>query len=220
MTLQRSAKLLVSAVALTAAAACVPDAANYSSAENLKRNEVQMVRLTHQLRFSADGTLTSAETAGLNQFLNQNGIRYGDILSLDVGDIDGGNWQSTVHQTLLARGLKLDPRTVVSGPVPPIGAAVLVVDRYVVSLPDCNNNAQEPSDDWANQRSPNYGCSTQALLGLMVANPQDLVQGKNDDGPNAKAATTAVETHAARAGTGQAAKSGGGVSAGAGSGRQ
>lgn len=215
MTLQRSAKILVSIVALSAATACVPEASNYTSAANLKRNEVQMVRMTHPVRFASDGSLSEAETGRIHQFLNQNGVRYGDILSLDAGDDGDSERYATVHEALSKRGLKLDPRTVVAGSVPPMGTAVLVIDRYVVSIPDCNNTGQDTEDDWANQRSPNYGCSNQALLGLMVANPQDLVKGQNDDGPNARAATTAVTTHGEKAGTGQAPETGGGLSAGA-----
>ncbi len=57
---------------------------------------------------------------------------------------------------------------------------VLRVDgRNMVSLPPCPNWSQYPASDFTNMKTSNYGCATATNLGLMVANPADLVAGRD-----------------------------------------
>jgi pilus assembly protein CpaD len=54
----------------------------------------------------------------------------------------------------------------------------MLVDRYVVSLPDCPDWQLPPNDDHDNAPASNLGCSTTTNLGLMIDDPHDLVAGR------------------------------------------
>ena len=202
MNMKNPLKVMLGAIVLASTSACIPEAGNYTGVATPKRNEVQMVRLTHVINFSADQELDENVASSLDMFLAQYAVGYGDVLSLDAGDEAHQGWREALDTHLISRGLRLDNRTVVSGPMPAHGTAILVVDRYLVTTPACNDYSQQLSPNPANARSPNYGCSNQALLGLMVANPRDLIQGGDDVGPNSEAASAALRTYRQQAGQG------------------
>lgn len=52
--------------------------------------------------------------------------------------------------------------------------------RYVATAPECGNWSQDLGDDEKNLPYPNFGCSTQRNLALMVANPRDLVKPRSE----------------------------------------
>jgi pilus assembly protein CpaD len=52
-------------------------------------------------------------------------------------------------------------------------------ERYLVTLPGCPDWSRESGTDFANLPHSNFGCATQSNLGLMVAEPRDLVRGRN-----------------------------------------
>jgi pilus assembly protein CpaD len=54
----------------------------------------------------------------------------------------------------------------------------LVLERYLVTLPACPDWSRQSGTDFANQPHSNFGCATQSNLGLMVAEPADLVRGR------------------------------------------
>jgi pilus assembly protein CpaD len=54
----------------------------------------------------------------------------------------------------------------------------LLLERYLVTLPACPDWSRESGTDFANLPHSNFGCATQANLGLMVADPRDLVRGR------------------------------------------
>ena len=54
----------------------------------------------------------------------------------------------------------------------------LVLERHLVTLPACPDWSRETSTDFSNQPYSNFGCATQTNLGLMVAEPKDLVRGR------------------------------------------
>jgi pilus assembly protein CpaD len=196
-------RALVSVIALVSVSACVPSAAQYSGAANEKRNEVRMVRLTHAVEVAGGSKLGVNAAAGLDLFLAENSIGYGDSLSLDAGDEPAGdNDRAAIANHLRGRGLLLGNQQTIAGVMPAAGTIVLVVDRYVVTTPNCNDWSNKSKPNYANAESAAFGCSTRAILGQMVANPRDLVRGQEDDGPNAAAATNAVGSYVDGAGTG------------------
>jgi pilus assembly protein CpaD len=54
----------------------------------------------------------------------------------------------------------------------------LVMERYLVTLPACPDWSRQSGTDFSNQPHTNFGCATQSNLGLMVAEPKDLVSGR------------------------------------------
>jgi pilus assembly protein CpaD len=54
----------------------------------------------------------------------------------------------------------------------------LILERHVVTLPACPDWSRQSGTDFSNQPHSNFGCATQTNLGLMVAEPKDLVRGR------------------------------------------
>jgi pilus biogenesis lipoprotein CpaD len=54
----------------------------------------------------------------------------------------------------------------------------LVMERYLVTLPACPDWSRQSGTDFSNQPHSNFGCATQSNLGMMVAEPKDLVSGR------------------------------------------
>jgi pilus assembly protein CpaD len=54
----------------------------------------------------------------------------------------------------------------------------LVLERYLVTLPPCPDWSRQSGTDFSNLPHSNFGCATQTNLGLMVAEPRDLVHGR------------------------------------------
>ena len=54
----------------------------------------------------------------------------------------------------------------------------LVLERYLVTLPACPDWSRRSGMDFSNQPHSNFGCATETNLGLMVAEPRDLVRGR------------------------------------------
>jgi pilus biogenesis lipoprotein CpaD len=54
----------------------------------------------------------------------------------------------------------------------------LILERHLVTLPACPDWSRQSGTDFSNQPHSNFGCATQTNLGLMVAEPKDLVRGR------------------------------------------
>lgn len=54
----------------------------------------------------------------------------------------------------------------------------VVLERYVVTTPPCPDWSRKSGLDYHNQGHSNFGCATETNLGLMIANPRDLVKGR------------------------------------------
>jgi len=60
----------------------------------------------------------------------------------------------------------------------PESGVVLTIERYVVIPPSCGDFSQPIGDARQAYAHSNHGCADTANLGLMVANPRDLVKGR------------------------------------------
>jgi pilus assembly protein CpaD len=58
------------------------------------------------------------------------------------------------------------------------GDAMLTFERYTAQAPECGDWSKNTADDWTNTPSSNFGCATQRNIGLMTADPKDLLRGQ------------------------------------------
>ena len=85
----------------------------------------------------------------------------------------------TVAEIVTAAGL--DPaRVKVRANVGGIGESEvnLTVRRYLVTLPGCPDFTSRAGRTFDNRPNSNWGCATQTNLGLMVAEPHDILAGR------------------------------------------
>ncbi|RIK95302.1 MAG: hypothetical protein DCC73_02695 [Proteobacteria bacterium] len=188
-TVGRVAVLTLMTLAMTA---CSHQNAEWSGSETEKRNAVEMVRLTHDVKMAANETqLSSAAAAELVEFLNGVDYGYGDRLVLDSGDSAAAG--AAVTRYLNTAGYAVAPSPVPLGAA--AGAVRVAVERYVVTLPSCPDWRQKAWPNYENAPSSNFGCANATALGLMVANPRDLIEGDNFAGPDGAQAATAIERY-------------------------
>ncbi|HKT16648.1 MAG TPA: CpaD family pilus assembly lipoprotein [Stellaceae bacterium] len=170
------------------ATGCTPQPARWTPAEAPKANKVDFVTVSHEVQFPAGASApTSNEVTALSRFLENSAVGYGDQVTIDTGPRNG----NPASDQLAARRLQavtvmlrqhgieahVAARPTVDGALARNGVAV-TIGRYVVTPPACPDYSKPEADDFNNTPSSNYGCATTANLGLMVANPGDLVHGQ------------------------------------------
>jgi pilus assembly protein CpaD len=127
------------------------------------------------------GTLPSSEAARLDAWFRSLELRYGDSVYVDggpyaeaaraqVADIAGN------YGLLVTAGAP-----VTAGAVNP-GWVRVVVSRNVASVPNCPNWERKSQPNYNNKMMPGLGCAVNGNLAAMVANPEDLVHGREGSG--------------------------------------
>ena len=132
--------------------------------------------------FTLDVTTTSAglpisEQQRLNGWFETMDLRYGDRISIEN---PGQNPAVTNAVSDLAGryGLVIsDTAPVTSGFIQP-GQARVVITRASASVPGCPDWSAKSDMNYNNALSPGYGCANNGNLAAMVADPQDLLEGK------------------------------------------
>jgi pilus assembly protein CpaD len=169
-------RLAFSLTAILLVSACtINETEQWSPQEAPKKNKIDWVTFNHDVGFaSPSSSLSKAGRSEISRFLGE----------IDIGDSDrvfirakkgAGNHQVAAVAKYL-RKLKLRPEIVIArGAKRPVS---VVVGRYLVTTPRCPDWTKQPGLDSANRRSSNFGCATTSNLGLMVADPGDLVQGQ------------------------------------------
>ena len=196
-------------VAAMLVSGCTPDVARWTPAEAPKENKVDFIVMAHQVHF-APGTAVPAngEAKALSDFLNTVTLAYGDQVTIDPGPHRGNVAVDALAATrvdtvsVMLRKLSVRaqsaPRPTVDGALVQDGV-VVTVGRYVVTGPNCPDRSKPEADDYSNTTQSNYGCATATNLGLMVANPGDLLHGAQPGPADAENATRGVQAY--RAGT-------------------
>jgi len=179
--------------AMLALAACRPGAAEYTAAESPKPLTIDSAASQLNLAFAAGSDQLAPGEGGKLQRLALSGrISPGDRVTISPsgGPLLQEQRTATIVGELLRYG-------VVAAASPLAGVArdraIVTIGRYMVTLPACPNWSQYPASDFTNARSSNFGCATASNLGLMVANPADLVAGRelaHADGTPAVSAVT------------------------------
>lgn len=162
-----------------ALAGCTPPAAEWSDVQAPKRLRIDFVRLQHAAAFvpgSAD--LAEGEAENLAAFLDQAEL---------TGD-DRVYFAPARNDTLAAARVgqltrEISQRGIGAVTLPPEGDTaedhmMIFVERYVVTPPDCPNWTKPTFGDHSNTLPSNFGCADATNLGLMVADPRDLVIGR------------------------------------------
>lgn len=123
--------------------------------------------------------LTAAEQRRILDWFDAIRLGYGDRVAIAS---DGLYGQSAVGQAigdLVARyGLLLADTAPATAGEAPSGTVRIVVSRAVASVPGCPDWKDRFEADFQGGLSYNYGCATNGNLAAMIANPEDLVQGR------------------------------------------
>ena len=131
---------------------------------------------------TAGSGLAGGEQRRLAGWLGSMRLGYGDKVAID-DPIGYRGVREDVAQSVAGFGLLLsEDRPVTGAPVQP-GSVRVVVSRMKASVPGCPDWSRNSSVEYDQNTSSNYGCSTNASLAAMIAQPEDLVHGHGAAGP-------------------------------------
>jgi pilus assembly protein CpaD len=183
--------LAIIAAALLLAGACTPTA-NWSEVQTPKQNKVESIRLVHDVRFPSGAQITSGEMAQLDAFINRHDIGYGDRVYVLTSVSNPPQRTTNVINYMKAHGIAaVGLNSVEAQP----GMVRIVVNRHVVVPPNCPDWSKPATADYGNTPMSNLGCSTTANLGAMVADPGELVQGRQPGAADAEGSTGAIRRY-------------------------
>ena len=127
-----------------------------------------------------DGSLSRGEAARLNAWFSGMDLGYGDSIYVDGPYATAA--RSDVVRVAGAYGLTvLQNAPVTVGAVPP-GMVRVIVSRTRASVPNCPNWSLPSQPNFNNRTMSNFGCSVNSNLAAMVANPEDLIHGREGSG--------------------------------------
>jgi pilus assembly protein CpaD len=144
--------------------------------ESVHQPIVQRTDYVIDLAASGD-QLAPGERERLDGWFRSIDLAYGDRVSVD--DPSGAiGVRSDVDSLLGRRGMtSLANAPVTPGAIAP-GSVRVVVSRATASVPGCPDWSRKASPEFVGSTMSNYGCASNAALAAMVADPTDLIQGR------------------------------------------
>lgn len=139
------------------------------------------------------GMLDPSEAGRLDGWFQGLDVRYGDDIYVD-GATDSARGQ--VADIAGRYGLMVLPGAPVTAGRPGPGTVRVVVSRTQAHVPNCPNWSVPSSPNYANAQMSNFGCGVNSNLAAMVANPGDLVHGREaGSASDARTATKPVTVY-------------------------
>jgi pilus assembly protein CpaD len=124
------------------------------------------------------GSVPASEQARLDGWFSGLGLGYGDTIYIDGPSPEA---RADVAQVAGKYGLLVsEGAPVTQGAVAP-GSVRVVVRRSRAQVPGCPNWSRPAQPNHNNRSMSNYGCGVNSALAAMVANPEDLVHGREGD---------------------------------------
>ncbi len=147
------------------------------------------------------GGIPVTEQRRMNEWFDAMQLGYGDRVSVDYGSgYVNLAAQQTVTSAAASHGILVDETAPVTAvPVAP-GTVRVVVTRSKASVPSCPDWRTQSDSNFNSSNHSNYGCSTNSNLAAMVADPEDLVRGRDSKKLNRNSGTRAVNAHRAKTG--------------------
>jgi pilus assembly protein CpaD len=104
-------------------------------------------------------------------------LRYGDRVAIDDPSDNASN-RAVVAAIANRYGIAMeDTAPITQGVIAP-GSFRVVVSRATATVPGCPDWSRSSVGNYEGDLPSNYGCATNASIAAMVADPEDLVRGK------------------------------------------
>ncbi|MBB4840523.1 MULTISPECIES: CpaD family pilus assembly protein [Sphingomonas] len=120
--------------------------------------------------------LAAGESQRLAGWMSAMNLRYGDRVAIDDGAAGTTGRQEIAAEAGRYGLILADRAPVTAGQIAP-GTIRVVVTRMTAAVPGCPDNSRPAEYTFEASTSSNYGCSTNANLAAMIADPADLVRG-------------------------------------------
>ncbi len=147
-----------------------------SSLYSMKQPVVERTNYTMDVATTPAG-LSISEQQRLNGWFETMDLRYGDRITVD--DPTSNPAVANAINDLASRyGLIVKGTAPATAGMLPPGQARVVLTRSVASVPGCPDWSAKSDMNYSNGLSPNHGCASNSNLAAMVADPQDLLEGR------------------------------------------
>ena len=188
----------------SAVAACTTPTLDQPTRGMVAANQPVVTRSDYAMDIAAPGgALPASEEARLDGWFRGLGLGYGDNIYVD-GDY-AGSARAEVARVAGHYGMLINSggAPVTAGAINP-GTVRVIVSRTRAAMVGCPNWSRPAAPDYANQQMPSTGCSVNGNLTAMVADPQDLVYGREAGSViDAAAAAKAVQQYRSAPPTGK-----------------
>jgi pilus assembly protein CpaD len=136
-----------------------------------------------------NGALAPGEAERLNGWFQGLGLGYGDAIYVDGAYAPAA--QEQVATIVGQYGLQVRPGAPVTAGAVQLGNVRVVVSRRRAEMPGCPNWSYPSNPNFENRTMSNFGCGVNANLAAQVADPVDLIHGR--EGAAAVDAETAAK---------------------------
>lgn len=185
-------------VATTASGPSFLPIADYNEVPPLKAPVVSPVRHVHQVHFPGDDDSLSASEAELvDRFVRRLAPSYGDHLFVELGS-NPTSLSRRRADMVTAYLSRLGYRAGISASDDrPVSRDTLnvVVASHLVTLPGCPDWTSPPGNTFSNLPHSNWGCATASNLGMMVADPGHLNEGRAFEPIDGEYAVRAIQRY-------------------------
>ncbi|NJS37963.1 MAG: pilus assembly protein CpaD, partial [Rhodobacteraceae bacterium] len=170
---------------------------------SVKQPVVERTNMTLDVTTTTAG-LPISEQQRINGWFETMDLRYGDRVAIE-NPSQNPAVTNAVRDLAARYGLMLsNTAPVTPGFIQP-GQARVVITRATASVPGCPDWSAKSDMNYGNGLSPNYGCAVNSNLAAMVADPQDLLEGKKGTGETVIATSNkAISTYREMEPTGKA----------------
>lgn len=203
--------MLVVCVGAVAVGGCAKKIADHSfpavtesSQLNMQANTVVPHSMSEEIVFPRGSAILGASTLAVITRASENGVQSVRIL-VPSREGRGGDRTLALVRTLRAQGIE-------SGRIAADISHELPADTYrldfsllAVTPPECPDWTASATRTPGNLPFSNLGCATVSNLGQMVADPQDLLQGRGNVRPDAERTSAVIQEY--RAGSSASASS-------------
>jgi pilus assembly protein CpaD len=190
--IQRALRVILVIAAYAAVAGCEPVRDDWSGVRRAPQPRAEVAMFRHTIQFPPGfGRMTRSEQLRWETFLKHVKPEDAETVSLSLGPAQSRTGpteqallrlrQQEIMAALRARGVPVEAMQADADPAP-IDGAVIAVRTHVVALPQCPDWSADPRRGYNNQPFSNWGCATAINFGTMLADPRDLIRGK-EPGP-------------------------------------
>ncbi len=197
----RNMKFLIIATASLALASCGGTLGS-SNTSMYSVHQPVVERTNYAIDLASNGSgISTAEQSRLAEWFDALDLRYGDRVAIDYGS---GN-ASIVTANMVAN-VAADRGILVSGAAPVTAGQIapgmlrVVVTRSSASVPSCPDWSTDHDRNYNSSNHSNHGCSTNSNLAAMIADPEDLVRGRENKRLDANSGKNAVGAYRTKTG--------------------
>lgn len=197
----RNMKFLTAALASVTLAGCAGSlGTTNTSMYSVHQPVVERTNFAIDLNSNGD-SLSSTDKSRLAEWFDALQLGYGDRVSVDHGQGYASKAVlNSVSQVAADRGVLIsDVAPVTAGQVTP-GMVRVIVTRSKASVPTCPDFTTDHDRNYNASNHSNYGCATNSNLAAMIADPEDLVRGRESKRLDSNSGKNAVNTYRTKTG--------------------